>query len=283
MRLLVSDGNIAADRDRLRAATGSTLGESYAALMRRLAPGASVDIVCPADTGAGLPGGADLATYDGVVLSGSSLNVYRGGPEVARQIDLVRAVGQSGTPLFGSCWGIQLIAAAAGGSVVPDPRGWEVGIARAIRLTEAGRGHAMYAGKADSFQALAIHRDAVATLPPGTRILAANDHTPIQAVELAIGNAMAWAVQYHPEFRFADLAGICERNKDVLQEAGLARDDAAAAAAVAEFRALEAGDAKVARALGVEASVMTEAARTRELVNWLNRLVELVRQRRGRV
>ena len=280
VRLLVSDGNTAADRDWFQAATGATLGQSYADLLRRLAPQASVDIVCPVDAGADLPGGA--AAYDGVVLSGSALNVYRGGPEVTRQIDLIRTVGAAGTPLFGSCWGLQILVAAAGGSIFANPLGWEVGVARAIRLTEAGRDHVMYAGKADRFQALAIHRDAVETLPAGANVLAENDHSPVQAVELAIGAGVAWAVQYHPEFSFADLAGICEHDDAVLRDAGIACEPAAARAAIAEFRALDAGDAALARALGLEAAVLTETGRTRELVNWLERLVHSVRQRRGR-
>ena len=280
MRLLVSDGNTAADRDWFAAATGATLGQSYAELLSRLAPQAVVDIVCPVDGGADLPDGA--AAYDGVVLSGSALNVYRGGAAVTRQIDLIRAVGAAGTPLFGSCWGLQILVAAAGGSIFAHPLGWEVGVARTIRLTAAGRGHSLYAGKADRFQALAIHRDAVETLPPGARVLAENDHSPVQALELAIDAGIAWAVQYHPEFSFADLAGICEHDEDVLRDAGIARDPAVARAVIAEFRALDAGDASLARTRGIEPSVLTEAGRTRELVNWLEGLVHSVRQRRGR-
>ena len=59
-------------------------------------------------------------------------------PEVTRQIDLVRAALATGTPMFGSCWGLQVITAAAGGSVRKNPKGREIGFGRGIRLTEAG-------------------------------------------------------------------------------------------------------------------------------------------------
>jgi GMP synthase (glutamine-hydrolysing) len=43
--------------------------------------------------------------------------VYDGGPAVDPQIELARAVLQSKPPLFGSCWGLQVVTVAAGGTV----------------------------------------------------------------------------------------------------------------------------------------------------------------------
>ena len=68
--------------------------------------------------------------YDGVAITGSALNVYDGGPAIERQIELARAVMASRTPLFGSCWGLQLITVAAGGAVRANPKGREIGIGR---------------------------------------------------------------------------------------------------------------------------------------------------------
>src|SRR5262249_58046625 len=96
------------------------------------------------------------------------------GPEIQRQIDLVRTVLAAGTPVFGSCWGLQLLMVAAGGSVRRNPKGREVGFGRAIRLTTAGREHPMFAGKGDSFEAVTVHLDEVETLAPGTSALPLN-------------------------------------------------------------------------------------------------------------
>ena len=60
----------------------------------RLLPGAVVDICYPADPGANLPIGG-LEGYDGVAITGSALNVYDGGPEIAPQIELAREVLKS--------------------------------------------------------------------------------------------------------------------------------------------------------------------------------------------
>ena len=148
--------------------------KGYSDLLRELLPGAIVDICYPGDPAATLPDGEALEGYDGIAITGSSLHVYDGGPEVMRQIDLVRAALGTGTPLFGSCWGLQVITAAAGGSVRKNPKGREIGFGRGIRLTEAGRKHPMYVGKLDVFNAPTVHLDEVEALPPGTTVLATN-------------------------------------------------------------------------------------------------------------
>ena len=79
-------------------------------------PGAVVDICYPGDPTALLPEGAALEGYDGIAITGSSLHIYHGGAEVMRQVELVRAALTTGTPLFGSCWGLQVITAAAKGA-----------------------------------------------------------------------------------------------------------------------------------------------------------------------
>src|SRR5712671_1031371 len=190
-RLLVVEGNTRKARLEQVAAGGIALSEGYAELLQRLLPGAVVDICYPADPGANLPIGG-LEGYDGVAITGSALNVYDGGPEIARQIELTREVLKAKTPLFGSCWGLQVMTVAAGGVVRPNPKGREIGIGRRIALTQAGVGHPMYAGKAAPFDAITVHLDEVETLAPGTTVLATNSVSGVQAAELRLDGAVAW-------------------------------------------------------------------------------------------
>ncbi|MGA8954505.1 MAG: gamma-glutamyl-gamma-aminobutyrate hydrolase family protein, partial [Pseudolabrys sp.] len=150
-RLLVIEGNSPQTMADHVAVGGTAASKGYSDLLRELLPGAVVDICYPGDPVALLPDGSSLEGYDGIAITGSSLHVYNGGPEVTRQIELVRAALNTGTPIFGSCWGLQLITTAAGGSVRKNPKGRELGFGRGIRLTEAGRKHPMYAGKLDVF------------------------------------------------------------------------------------------------------------------------------------
>src|ERR1700690_1877837 len=199
-RLLVIEGNSPQTLPEHIAVGGTAAHQGYSNLLRDLLPGAIVDTCHPGDPGATLPEGESLAGYDGIAITGSSLHVYDGGPSVTRQIELVRAALTTGTPLFGSCWGLQVITAAAGGSVRKNPKGREIGFGRGIRLTEAGRKHPMYAGKLDVFNAPTVHLDEVETLAPGMTVLATNAVSAVQSAEIKTNGSVAWGVQYHPEY-----------------------------------------------------------------------------------
>ncbi|TXM91420.1 type 1 glutamine amidotransferase, partial [Methylobacterium sp. WL122] len=110
LRLLIADGNGREDRAQHVTATGRTSAESYADVVHAYHPEAQCRLVSPADADAGLPEGAGLATYDGVIFTGSTLKVAERSPEVMRQRDLMQAALEAGLPVFGSCWGVQLAA-----------------------------------------------------------------------------------------------------------------------------------------------------------------------------
>src|SRR6266513_2893670 len=88
--ILVIDGNRAATRAQQVAAGGEPSGEGYAQVLKRLAA-VRCDIVRPADGEVQFASGAGLASYDGVAITGSALNVYDGGAHIERQIELADA------------------------------------------------------------------------------------------------------------------------------------------------------------------------------------------------
>ena len=172
LRFLVVEGNTRGARLAHREAYGLTPSESYAEVIQAIERDAVCDIALPADEGANLPDAAGLESYDGIVLTGSHLNIYDRTPDILRQIDLMRAVYASQTPSFGSCWGLQMAAVAADGDVRPNPLGREVGIARKLTRTEAGQAHPMLEGRPAAYDAPAIHLDAVTALPGDCTVLA---------------------------------------------------------------------------------------------------------------
>ena len=210
-RLLVIEGNSPQSIAEHVAAGGIPAHRGYSNLLRELMPGAIVDSAHPADPAATLPDGQSLEGYDGVAITGSSLHVYDGGAAVTRQVELVRAVLKAGTPVFGSCWGLQVLTAAAGGSVRRNPNGRELGFGRRIRLNDAGRKHPMYIGKPDVFNAPTVHMDEVETLAPGMTVLASNEVSDVQSAEIKFNGVIAWGVQYHPEYPLRELAAIVRR------------------------------------------------------------------------
>jgi GMP synthase (glutamine-hydrolysing) len=282
-RLLVVEGNTADLRAKQVTAGGAIMSDGYADLLRTLLPGAVVDICFPADPGANLPIGG-LEGYDGVAITGSALNVYDGGPEIDRQIELAREVMKAKTPLFGSCWGLQVVTVATGGVVRANPKGRELGVGRRIALTPAGRDHPMYAGKAAVFDAVTVHLDEIETLAPGSTVLATNGVSDVQAAEIRQDGATAWAVQYHPEFSLADMAAIMRRYGGRLIKEGFFADEAARDAIIADLEALdrEPDNKPLAWRYALDETVLDARVRTTELANWIRHQVLPARARRGR-
>lgn len=222
--------------------------------------------------GDALPQGVELGDFDGAWLSGSPLNVYRlDQPTVRRQLDLARAIWEAGVPAFGSCWGLQLMTAALGGTVHLNPNGREIGVARRICPTAAGRAHALYAGKADAFDALCSHEDEVETLPAGAELLASNAVSRVQAMAIKDGEKSFWGVQYHPEFGFDAVAAIVAMRAQRHLDEGLARSEAEVATIVSDWRGLAQDPARkdLAWKYGLHADVLDPKVRTAEFGNWL--------------
>lgn len=282
-RLLVCEGNTADLRAKQVTAGGQIMSDGYADLLRQLLPGVVVDICYPADPGANLPIGG-LASYDGVAITGSALNVYDRGPAIDGQIELAREVLRSKTPLFGSCWGLQVITVATGGVVRANPKGRELGVGRKITLTAEGRAHAMYAGKAAVFDAVTVHLDEVETLAPGTTVLAANAQSEVQSAEIRVDGAVAWAVQYHPEFSLADMAAIMRRYGPRLVREGFFADAVGSAAYIADLETLdrEPDNKALAWRYGIDETVLDPGVRTTEIANWITHQVLPTRVERGR-
>src|SRR5207248_8736486 len=101
-----------------------------------------------------------------------------------------------GLPVLGVCFGHQLLARAAGGDVVQNPRGREIGTVR-VPLTEAGCKDPLFSWASGAeIEVQATHVNAVDHLPCGATVLASNENTAAQAFRLSETVA---GVQFHPE------------------------------------------------------------------------------------
>ncbi len=276
LRLLVVEGNTAAGRRRIAESAGATPADSYAAVLRTIAPDAIVDTCTPADAGATTP--RPLESYAGIAITGSSLNIYQREIESLRQIDFVRESFARGIPMFGSCWGLQLAAVAAGGEVEPNPSGLELAFARKIVLTDAGRAHSMHVDRPVVFDAPAIHGDIVTRLPQGAIVTACNAMSEVQAAEIRLGRGVFWGVQYHPEYRLHDVAAAIRCYGKAFVAKGFFADLADVDRYVADLSALDADHQRrdIAWRLGLGDDILDEKRRWAELSNWIASLVRRI-------
>lgn len=143
-----------------------------------------------------VPSASDLHNVDAVLIGGagqySAAENYDWTPAL---LAFVRRVVEDEVPLFGSCWGHQVIARALGGRVVYDPNRSELGCGW-VELTEAGRADPLFHRFPSRFRANMGHHDRVVELPPDAVELARNDQ-PFQAFRLT--DAPVYGTQFHSE------------------------------------------------------------------------------------
>jgi GMP synthase (glutamine-hydrolysing) len=227
--------------------------------------------------GEGLPFGAALSDFDGVMIPGSPLHIYDPSPCVTRQIDFARASFAAGVPVWGSCWGLQLATVALGGSVRRNPRGLELPIARAITLTEAGRVHPLLASRPPIFDALCSHIDEIETLPPNSHVLAANELSAIQAIAAQTPwQGSFLGTQYHPEHTLAVSAALIEMRAAELVQEGFATERSEIVAIATDYRTLDAEPTRrdLIWRYGIASEIMDPIRRTTEIGNWLRTIVK---------
>ena len=274
-RILVIDGYVKAARDELEAGGATGAGDQYVQMLTKINSSIRCDIIYPSDPGAAVPSGKALSDYDGVAWTGCSLTVYDDTPEVNTQIGFARACFEAGVPGFGSCWAAQIAVVAAGGICRANPNGREMGFARKIALTDAGRGHAMYEGKSSVFDAYISHVDEITHIPAGSVVLAGNAFTRIQAVSVLYDGTPFWGLQYHPEYDLHEMARLTWCRIDKLMALGFFKDRQAGEDYVDLLEALfqDPSRTDLAWRLGIDADILNEDVRRLEVRNWIDKLV----------
>ncbi|MDO5720041.1 MAG: glutamine-hydrolyzing GMP synthase [Actinomycetaceae bacterium] len=182
-----------------------------------------------------------------IILSGGPASVYEeGAPGVDPQIF------DAGIPIFGICYGFQLMARALGGTVGrTGTREYGHTTARATETSSVILGD-----DADEQTVWMSHGDAVETAPDGFVVTASTDETPVAAFENV--ERGLYGVQWHPEVHHCQF-GQAQLERFLHQVAGLTRNWTASSIIddqVARIRE-QVGDARVICGLsgGVDSSV----------------------------
>lgn len=276
LRFLITDGYPEPSREKFNDVGMRLAWELYRDMLGNYVPDAEVDVWFASDAPSDAP--AELASYDGLLWPGCSLTVFDVEKEsVTSQHDLVRRAYEEGIPQFGTCWGIQIAVYVAGGTVRPHPRGREMGIGRKMRLTEAGRNHPMFRGKPLVYSHFVSHDDEVTELPPGATLLAGNDFSRVQAVEVKYERGVFWGIQYHPEYDLHEMARLIVAREERLVKQGLFRDHDDLVQYVDRLEALAADPERkdLRWQLGIDDDILRDDIRQCEFVNWLRHQVEV--------
>lgn len=140
-----------------------------------------------------LPGNLSLsgilaAEPSALILSGGPTSVYDEGAPL-----LPAGLLETGLPILAICYGMQLVAQAAGGEVSPSPVR-EYG--KAVLTNYTGN---LFENVEGDFVAWMSHGDTVSEPPPGFEVTAATSDTGVAAMEDSARRI--YALQFHPEVR----------------------------------------------------------------------------------
>ncbi|WP_103501449.1 glutamine-hydrolyzing GMP synthase [Streptomyces sp. SM14] len=123
-----------------------------------------------------------------IILSGGPSSVYADG---APTID--RALFEAGVPVFGMCYGFQLMAVTLGGTV--DNNGAREYGRTGLYVSKSGS--TLFEGTPDEQQVWMSHGDACSAAPEGFAVTGSTDLVPVAAFE--DDERRLYGVQYHPE------------------------------------------------------------------------------------
>ena len=132
-----------------------------------------------------------------VIIGGSSgfsaWDMYPWMPELLRYVQWGY---HADVPMFGACWGHQLIARALGGTVIYDGERAEMG-AKWIELTPEGQQDPLLGYLRPRFKSNQGHHDRVSVLPEDAIELARNETAPFQAFRMR--QKPIYGTQFHSE------------------------------------------------------------------------------------
>ena len=181
----------------------------------------------------------------GIILSGGPASVYDEGAPLAPAW-----VFDSGVPVLGICYGMQLIAHQLGGRVAPAGER-EYGFAVIQRNDKS----VLFDGLDDEIPVWMSHGDRIDRLPAGFRSVAYSENSPIAA---ASNDAGVYGIQFHPEVAHTPQGAEILRNfiYKVCGVSGAWTPGNFVAEAIASIRR-QVGDGKVICALsgGVDSAV----------------------------
>lgn len=141
--------------------------------------------------GGNLP--AEPRVCDGYIISGSSVSAYDDQPWIRSLEGFIRLASSDAVPIFGICFGLQVMATAMGGMVEQSEYGWGVGVRRMHLVVD----RPWMDPRADSISLIMSHRDQVTELPASALVLGSSDHCANAMVEFT---PRCVGIQGHPEF-----------------------------------------------------------------------------------
>jgi len=285
LKFLISDGYSEASRAKLAEAGMTYAWKLYAEMLLNYKPDAEYEVFFPTDSRVeDFPDAKRLENFDGIIWTGADLDINETfKPTIRAQIAMAELAYEIGIDAWGSCWGIQMAAVAAGGTVIKNPRGREMGIGRKIVKTAEGMNHPMLRGKPPVYYGFESHYDIVDIVPEGGTVLARNPFSGVQAMVVTHKKGTFWSSQYHPEYNLHEIARLTMARAAVLTEHGFfaGADDLNSYVKAMEDLYREPDRKDLLWQLGIDEDITDDSIRQADFRNWLEYITAKKKTARG--
>lgn len=121
---------------------------------------------------------------DGIIISGSEKGVYDKTPWMQPLRENLQLMRSAGVPMFGICFGHQIMADVFGGKAAKADQGFVTGTRH-------------FNDRGANVNAYLAHQDQVIDVPPNAEVIASAAHCPVAALSY---DFPALSVQFHPEY-----------------------------------------------------------------------------------
>jgi len=169
--------------------------------------------VVDVEAGENLPPPTEVA---GALITGSAAMVTEKAPWSERTAGWIRDAMDVELPMFGVCYGHQLMSHALGGRVDYLPGGREIGTV-SIHMSDEAQDDPLARDMPPQFRAHATHEQSVLELPKGATVLAASSRDPHHLLRYG-PNAMS--AQFHPEFNADVMRAYIQRKRQDMHREG---------------------------------------------------------------
>ena len=224
LKILIVEGNTNEENINFNAAGCVPQSDNFKAHVKKIEPGCEVNIISPNDDNSINKIISSLKSYNGVILTGSTLRINDNSNEIKKHIEFAKKCFESEQKIFAACWGLQITATAAGGKCRTSPNGAHIGIAYDIKLTNEGKKHNLFKSKMHKFSSPAFNHDEVVIPPENSILLASDNINNFMAIQFKVGKSDIWGLQYHPEIPYDYMVKLIEHRSKSLIEKKIFRD-----------------------------------------------------------
>ena len=123
-------------------------------------------------------------SIDGIIISGSEKGVYDNTPWMQPLRDNIHMMQSASVPMFGICFGHQIMADVFGGTAAKADKGFITGTRQ-------------FNDRGVNMNAYLAHQDQVIDVPPNAEVIASAAHCPVAALSY---DFPALSVQFPPEY-----------------------------------------------------------------------------------